>query len=42
MTVLLSVTDEVAVCQAQFGDDVAEGEIESEISIGKLPAAMAD
>jgi hypothetical protein len=41
VTVLLSVTDEFAICLAQCGDDVAEGEIESDMSIGKLPAAMA-
>lgn len=40
MTVLLSVTDEDAVCLAECGDYVAEGEIESDMSSGELPAAM--
>ena len=34
MTILLSVTDEVAVCLAQYGDDIAVGEID-DVSIGK-------
>lgn len=34
MTILLSVTDEVAVCLAQCGDDIAVGEIEDNVSIG--------
>jgi hypothetical protein len=37
VTVLLSVTDEVAVCLAQCGGNVAEDEIKSDMT----PAAMA-